>query len=321
MEPHRPIRLDQVQAARDHIAGVATRTPLLRLNHDDAPADIYLKLENLQPTGAFKLRGACNAMALATEQQLAGGAYTASSGNMAQAVAWNARRIGVDCTVVVPDTAPATKIAAVSRYGARIISVPFDDWWQILMTQRHPEIDGRFFIHPSSNANVMAGYGTIGLEILDDMPDVDAVAIPWGSGGLACALGSVFRILKPDTKLYAIELDTGAPLAASLAAGEPVEVPYEPSFVDGISGPSIPHEMWPLARKFLDGSLVVTRQDIVDAISLIADRNNVIAEGAGAAPVAAALRGMAGHGKVACIVTGGNLDAQKLVKVLGGEVP
>jgi threonine dehydratase len=260
-------------------------------------------------------------MAMATEQQLRDGSYTASSGNMAQAVAWNARRMGVGSTVVVPDTAPTTKIAAVSRLGANIISVPFDDWWQILMTQRHPAIDGKFFLHPSSNVNVMAGYGTIGLEILDDLPDVDAVAIPWGSGGLACALGSVFRALKPDTRLYAIELNAGAPLSASLAAGQPVEVPYEPSFVDGISGPSIPHEMWPLAHRFLDGSLVVTLQDIVDAIGLLVDRNNIVAEGAGAAPVAAALRGLAGHGKVACIVTGGNIDAKKLIKILGGEVP
>jgi threonine dehydratase len=260
-------------------------------------------------------------MAMATASELAGGAFTASSGNMAQAVAWNARRIGVQCTVVVPDTAPATKLAAVTRLGANVITVPFDEWWQILITQHHRTIDGRFFLHPSSNANVMAGYGTIGTEILEDLPDVDAVVIPWGSGGLACALGSVFRVLKPDTRLYAVELDTGAPLAASLAAGQPVEVPYEPSFVDGISGPSIPHEMWPLAQRFLDGSLVVTLRDIVDAIAVAVERNNVVAEGAGAAPIAAALRGLAGRGKVACIVTGGNIDASKLSRVLCGEIP
>jgi len=321
VEPHRPIAVGQVQQARRHTEGVVTRTPLLRLNDDTAPVEVFLKLENLQQTGAFKLRGACGAMAMASAAQLADGVYTASSGNMAQAVAWNSRRLGVECTVVVPDTAPSTKLAAVARLGARIISVPFDEWWQTLMTQRHPIIDGKFFLHPSSNANVMAGYGTIGMEILEDLPDVDAVLIPWGSGGLACATGSVFRALKPETKLYAIELDTGAPLAASLKAGEPVEVPYTASFVDGISGPSIPHEMFPLAKRFLDGVLVVSLDDIAEAIRRMVDKNNVVAEGAGAAPVAAATKGMAGPGKVVCIVTGGNIDALKLSRILAGEVP
>jgi threonine dehydratase len=321
IEAHKQIPLESVRAARDRISGIVTRTPLLCLNHDQAPADIFLKLENLQPTGAFKLRGACNAMAMATDTQLANGVYTASSGNMAQAVAWNSRRMGVSCTVVVPDNAPETKLAAVSRLGADIITVPFNDWWQVLLTHQYPPLEGKLFLHPSSNPHVMAGYGTIGLEILEDLPDIETVLIPWGSGGLACALGSIFRVLKPETKLYAVELDTGAPLAASFAVGEPVEVPHKPSFVDGISGPSLPHEMWPLASQLLDGSLIVTLEDIVCAIAVIADRNNVIAEGAGAAPVAAALLGMAGDGKIACIVTGGNLDAKKLNKVLDGQVP
>jgi threonine dehydratase len=318
---HEPILVKDVRLARRNILGVVHRTPLLPLNYDQAPAGIYMKLENLQPTGAFKLRGAANAMAMATEVELADGVFTSSSGNMAQAVAWNARRLGVPCTVLVPDTAPATKVAAVARMGAKIISVPFDEWWEILITQQHPLIEGRFFVHPSSNADVMAGYGTIGLEILEDLPDVDAVLVPWGSGGQACALGSLFRALKPDTKIYAVEVDTGAPFAASLSAGHPVEVPFTPSFVDGMSGPSLPQEMWPVASRVLEGSLVVTLQDIVDAIGLIADRNNFIAEGAGAAPVAAALRGMAGGGKVACVITGGNLDVEKLKVILDGQVP
>ena len=319
--PNKPDTLEAVQSALARIAGIATRTPLLPLNIDEAPAEIYLKLENLQPIGAFKLRGACNAMAMATKAQLLGGVYTASSGNMAQAVAWNARRLGVNCTVVIPDTAPETKVASVTRIGAEIITVPFDEWWHILITQQHPLIDGKFFLHPSSNMNVMAGYGTIGLEILEDLPDVDTVLVPWGSGGMACALSSVFRSLKPETKVIAVELDTGAPFAASLEAGHPVEVPYTPSFVDGISGPSLPIEMWPVAHQYLAGCLVVTLQDIVDAIGLIADRNNVIAEGAGAAPVAAAFKGMLGSGKIACVVSGGNLDTNKLIKILQGQIP
>jgi threonine dehydratase len=321
MEPHQRISLEEVQAARDRIAGTIVRTPLLRLNDDQTPAEIFLKLENLQPIGAFKIRGAYNAMVMATKEQLARGVFTSSSGNMAQAVAWTSRRMGVDCTAVVPDNAPQTKLAAVRRLGAGIVSVPFETWWDILMTHDYPPLKDRLYLHPSSNHNVMAGYATIALEILEDLPDVDAIIIPWGSGGLACGLGSIMRSLKPETRLYACEVDTGAPLAASFAAGEPVEVPHTPTFIDGISGRSIPHEMWPLASQLLDGSLVVTVEDIMQAIRILAERNNVIAEGAGAAPVAAALAGMAGRGKVACIITGGNIDMGKLIKVLAGQVP
>ncbi len=321
IKPHRPVTLAEIEEARHRIGDVVTRTPLVPLNDDRSPAEIFLKLENLQPIGAFKIRGACNAMAMATPSQLADGVYSASSGNMAQAVAWNARRLGVPCTVIIPDTAPTTKVAAVSRLGAKIVTVPFDEWWEILITQQHPLIDGKFFLHPSSNINVMAGYGTIGQEILEDLPEVEAVLIPWGSGGMACAIGSYLRNLNPDIKIYAVELDTGAPFAASLEAGHPVEVPYTPSFVDGISGPSLPQEMWAVASEYLDGSLVVSLQDIVEAIGLLVNSNNVIAEGAGAAPVAAALKGMARAEKVACVVSGGNLDPEKLVKILQGQVP
>ena len=320
-EPLERTTLKEAQAARERIAGVITRTPLLRLNSDQVSTEVFLKPENLQPTGAFKLRGACNAIVMADAQKLEKGVYTASSGNMAQAVAWMARRMGVHCTAVVPDNAPTTKLAVVARLGAEIIAVPFEEWWQILMAGRYSPLEGRLFLHPSCDRSVMAGYGTIALEILEDLPDLDAIVIPWGSGGQACAVGSIIRELKPEIRVYAVEVDTGAPLAASFAAGKPVEVAHTPSFVDGISGKSIPREMWPLASQLLDGSLVVSLEDIVRAIGVIAEGNNIIAEGAGAAPVAASLAGLAGRGKVACIVTGGNIEPSKLIKVLAGEVP
>src|SRR6266571_9494777 len=223
-----PPSLAEIRAARERVAGIARRTPLVRLNVEDAPAEIHLKLENLQPIGSFKLRGAGNAMAVAAPAELARGVCTASAGNMAQGVAWCARQRGVPCTVVMPDHAPQTKLAAVERLGARAIKVPFDVWWQTLVDRRYPGIEG-VFIHPVSDRAVMAGNGTIGLEILEDLPDVDAVLIPYGGGGLSSGIASALRALRPPAKVYACEVETAAPLAASLAAGEPREVAYTPA--------------------------------------------------------------------------------------------
>ena len=315
-----PIPLPEIEAAANRIAGSALRTPLLRLPVDDAPAEIYLKLENLQPIGSFKLRGAGNALARTSAEQLAGGVVTASAGNMAQGVAWNARRLGIACHVVVPDHAPKTKLEAIRRLGGTIVKAPFDRWWQIIVSGGFDELPG-LFIHPVSNRDVIAGNGTIGLEILDDLPDVDAVVIPYGGGGLSSGIASAIRARKPDTRIYAVEVETAAPLAASLAAGRPVEVEYQPSFVDGIGGKSVLPEMWELARGALDGSLLVSLDEVRDAIRLLAERQRVIAEGAGAAALAAALAGRAGGGKVVCVVSGGNIDRQVLAEILSTPPP
>lgn len=320
MQPLEPIPLEAIRQAQARLKGAVLRTPLVRLNVDGAPAEIHLKLENLQPIGSFKLRGAGNAMAQIDPEDLAKGVYTASAGNMAQGVAWNARRLGVPCTVVVPDHAPETKLAAIERLGAEVIKVPFERWWQVIVEHRFEGLEGRF-IHPVSDPAVMAGNGTIGLEILEDLPEVDAVVIPYGGGGLSCGIASGLRALKPEVRVYACEVATAAPLAASLAAGRPVEIDYRPSFVDGIGGRSVLAEMWPLASRLLDDSLVVEVEAVAAAVRTLVERNRVVAEGAGAAPVAAALAGMAGQGKVVCVVSGGNIDTAKLVKILQGQVP
>ena len=320
MTPREPIPLDAIQAARERIKGATIRTPLVRLHVDDAPAEIYLKLENLQPIGSFKLRGASNAILQATPEQLAQGVWTASAGNMAQGVAWQARRMGLPCTVVGPDHAPETKIAAITRLGAKFIPVPFADWFAILSSHTYPGMDG-YFVHPVSDPNVMAGNGTIGLEILEDLPDMDTILIPYGGGGLSTGIASAVRALKPDTRLYACEVETAAPLAPSLAAGAPQEVSYTATFVDGIGGPSVLPEMWPVVSKLLDGSLVLPVAAVADAVRLLVERNRVVAEGAGATPVAAALSGQAGSGKVVCVVSGGNIDSAKLAKILLGQLP
>ncbi len=309
------IPLVAIQAAAERIAASVARTPLLPLPLDNAPAEIYLKLENLHPIGSFKLRGAGNAMALAAAGELAKGVYTASAGNMAQGVAWNARQLGIACQVIVPDHAPATKLAAIRRLGGQIIKVPFDRWWQVIVSGEFEGLDG-IFIHPVSNRHVIAGNGSIGLEILQDLPDVDAVLIPYGGGGLSLGIASALRALKPKARLYAVEVETAAPLAASLAAGYPVEVKYRPSFVDGIGGKSVLPEIWPLARELLDGSLLVSLDEVKRAIRLLAERQQVIAEGAGAAPLAAALAGRAGGGKLVCVVSGGNIDRKALAGIL-----
>ncbi|HLW02642.1 MAG TPA: pyridoxal-phosphate dependent enzyme [Ktedonobacterales bacterium] len=313
------IPLEQIRAAQARIASAVIRMPLVRLNVDTTPADIYLKLENLQPIGSFKLRGASNAMLLASREQLAAGVWTASAGNMAQGVAWQARRMGLPCTIVVPDHAPEAKLQAIRRLGGDIIKVPFAEWFQVLSTRRFAGMDG-LFVHPVSDPAVMAGNGTIGLEILEDLPDVDAVLVPFGGGGLSSGIASALRALKPKARIYACEAEPSAALSAALLAGSPKQIDYQASFIDGIGSPSVLADMWPLVSQLLDGSLVQTVDEIAAAIKLLAERNHIIAEGAGAASVAAALAGKV-QGKVVCIVSGGNLDAAKLVKILEGQTP
>ena len=314
-----PIGLEDIQAARERIAGSVIRTPLIKLNVDNTPAEIYLKLENLQPIGSFKLRGAANAIALATPEQLAKGVYTCSAGNMAQGVAWNARRLGIPSTAIVPDHAPETKLAAIKRLGGEIIKVPFDEWWNVMVTHQYAGMDG-LFVHPVSDPAVMAGNGTIGLEILEDLPDVDTIIIPYGGGGLSCGVATAVRAIKQNILIYAGEVETSAAFSGALEAGEKVAINYQASFVDGIGSGSVLDDMWPLAKMLLDGSLVMSLAEVADAIRLLAERNRVIAEGAGATPVAAALSGKAGGGKIVCIVSGGNIDFEKLTKIFKREI-
>ncbi len=315
-----PIPLNEIDAARERITPYIIQTPLVPLNVADAPAEIYLKLENLQAIGSFKIRGASNAMALSDPEQLKQGVVTASAGNMAQGVAFQARRLGIPCTVIAPDHAPAAKTDAIKQLGGKVIKVPFAEWWRVLGARHYPGVEG-VFIHPVSDPAVMAGNGTIGLEILEQHPDVDAVVIPYGGGGLSSGIASAIRVLKPAVKIYAAEVETAAPLSASLAAGKPVEVDYTPSFVDGIGSGALLPEMWSLVKKLLDGALVSSLAEIANAIRLLHKHNQVIAEGAGAASVAAALAGKAGNGKVVCVVSGGNIDADKLTKILQGKLP
>jgi threonine dehydratase len=222
---------------------------------------------------------------------------------------------------VVPETAPEAKLAAIRRLGADYVKVPFDQWWQVMSDGGYEPLADRLFIHPFLDPAVMAGNGTIGLEIAEDLPDTDAVIVPFGGGGLSCGIASAIRALRPEAKVFACEVETAAPLSASLAAGRPVEAPYTPSFVDGIGSKSLVEAIWPLARSLLAGSLVVSPAQTATVIRLLAERNHVVAEGAGATPVAAALMGAAGSGKVVCVVSGGNIDPAKFARIVAGQQP
>ncbi len=313
------VSLQDIKDAQQRIRGKVNRTPLIRFYNDDLPGEIYLKLENLQPIGSFKLRGAYNAISTADRSLLNDGVYTASAGNMAQGVAWNARMMNIPCTVIVPDHAPQTKLDAITRLGAKFIKIPFNDWWQVLVTRKFEGMKG-LFIHPVSDPAVIAGNGTVGLEILEDLPDVDTVIVPYGGGGLISGIATAIKTIKPGVKVFASEVETAAPLAPSLAAGEPVKVLYTPSFVDGMGSAGLLAEMWPLVSKLANGSIVLSLKQIADAIKLLMERTRVIAEGAGGSSFAAALTGEAGTGKIVCVISGVNIDAEKLIKILSGTM-
>jgi threonine dehydratase len=310
------IPLAEIERARERIAGAAVRTPLVRL----PDTDIWLKLENLQPIGSFKIRGATNAIRAASPEELAGGVVTASAGNMAQGVSWAAREAGVPATIVVPDHAPQTKIDAIERLGGRVLAVPFEQWWQAIVESRFEGADG-LFVHPVQERLVMAGNGTIGLELVEDLPDVDTVLVPFGGGGLSTGIASAVKALRPDVQVYGVDPETGPALSGAFDAGEPAAVEYAPSFVDGSGSRGVLESMWPHVSNALDGAHVATLAETADAVRLLAERIRVVAEGAGALALAVALSGRAGGGRIVCIVSGGNIDANVLARILNGEEP
>jgi threonine dehydratase len=313
------IPLDEIRRARERIADSVARTPVLRVDVD-APCEIWLKLECLQPIGSFKLRGALSAVRAASSAELADGVVTASAGNMAQGVAWAAREAGVRARIVAPENAPRTKLDAVERLGGEVIPVPHEVWWQTMVDRGHPDVGG-MFVHPVEDDAVMAGNGTIGLELVEDLDAFDAVVIPWGGGGLTTGIASAVKSLRPDARIVTAEPATAAPFAASFAAGAPAEIEFEPSFVDGAGGRALLPTMWERTHGLVDAAAAIPLDDVAAAMRVLASRARVVAEGAGALALAAAMRGDAGEGRVVCIVSGGNVDATVLAAVLAGETP
>jgi threonine dehydratase len=317
LEPVRPITLAEIRAARERIAGIVVRTPLVRLDLGPDAPDIRLKLENLQPISAYKLRGAANAVALLSDAERARGVWTISAGNAGQGVAYAARKAGVACTVVAIETAPAAKLERMKALGARLVPVPYADAWKALEARAFPGVEGTF-IHPFDDHDFIAGHATMGLEIVEDVPDVAAVIAAIGGGGLITGVGSAVKALKPAVRVFGAEPETAAPAALSFATGSPqVFKDWKATFVDGAGGQSLFPRMWERMRPVVDGCIVVTLEETKRAMRMMAERIRVIAEGAGALPLAAALTGKAGRGPIVAVVSGGNIDLQKFSELIG----
>jgi threonine dehydratase len=313
----RPITLAEIRAARERIAGIAVRTPLVRLDLGPEAPDIRLKLENLQPISAYKLRGAANAVALLSEVERARGVWTISAGNAGQGVAYAARRAGIPCTVVAIETAPAAKLDRMTALGARLVLVSYAVAWKALEERSFPGVEGTF-VHPFDDHNFIAGHATMGMEIVEDVPDVAAVIAAIGGGGLITGVGSAVKALKPEVQVFGAEPETAAPAALSFARGSPqVFTEWKATFVDGAGGQSLFPRMWERMRPVVDGCIVVTLEETKRAMRMMAERIRVIAEGAGALPLAAALTGKAGRGPIVAIVSGGNIDLQKFTELIG----
>jgi threonine dehydratase len=316
LEPVRAITLDEVRAARERIAGTIVRTPLIRLELGPDYPDIRLKLENLQPINAYKLRGAANAVAMLPDAERQRGVWTISAGNAGQGVAYAARKAGVPCTVVYIETAPASKIERMRALGARLVPVSYDRAWQALEDRAYPGVDGTF-IHPFDDHDFIVGHATMGLEILEDAPDTTAVIGSIGGGGLIAGVGSAVKALKPGISVWGAEPETAAPAALSFAKGSPQAFKdWKASFVDGAGGQSVFPRMWQRMTPVVDGYIVVTLEETRHAMRLMAEKARVIAEGAGALPLAAALTGKAGRGPIVAIVSGGNIDLKKFAELV-----
>jgi len=316
LETVRPIELSEIREARKRIAKTILRTPLVRLELGPAFPEIRLKLENLQPINAYKLRGAANAVALLSDAERKRGVWTISAGNAGQGVAYAARQAGVPCTVVLIETAPESKIERMRTLGAKLIPVPYDVAWKALEERSFPGAEGTF-VHPFDDHNFIAGHGTMGLEILEDAPDTVAVIASIGGGGLITGVGSAIKALKPEMKIFGAEPETAAPAALSFEKGSPqVFKNWQASFVDGAGGQSMFPRMWDRMNPVVDGYIVVSLEDAKKAMRLMAEKVRIISEGAGALPVAAALSGKAGKGPIVAIISGGNIDMKKFCELI-----
>jgi threonine dehydratase len=313
--PIRPIELVDIEAARERVAATVLRTPLVKIDAGDG-RDIFLKLENLQPTNAYKIRGATNAVAKLTDEERAKGVWTISAGNAGQGVAYAARQYGVPCTVVAIETAPQTKLDRMRALGATIVPVSYERAWVAAEEHAFEGLDGTF-VHPFDNHDFIAGHGTMGLEILEDCPDVATVICAIGGGGLISGVGSAIKARRSDVKVIGAEPETAAPYAYSLQQGAPSRFPdWQASFVDGAGGKSVTTRMWQRMRPLVDGTITVTLDQTRDAMRLIAEKSRTIAEGAGALSLAAALTGQAGDGPIVCVISGGNIDLAKFAELI-----
>lgn len=315
------VSLEEIRNARKRLGSLVLRTPLIPLDPSAGRGGVFLKLENLQPTGSFKVRGAGNSLFAALAKGAVEGVYTTSAGNMAQALAWHAQRMGVPCTTIVPDTAPQSKLAGIRRFGAQIIQLPWDDVWNIGMSGQYPPLGKSLYVPPFNHPDMIAGNGTIGIEIFEDLPEVQTVFVPIGGGGLITGIASALKALKPTVRVIAVEPETAAPFAASLKAGKASQVTRTASFVDGSGAANVLPEMWARLSGLVRESRVVSLEDTASAIRFLFERHHVVAEGAAGTAVAAALREPGDSSVSVAVVSGGNIDPGKLMTILSGSIP
>lgn len=316
-----PISLEAIRTARDRLGTSVLRTPLIPLDSSDGRRRVFLKLENLQPTGSFKVRGSGNSILAALERGPVKGVYTTSAGNMAQALAWHAQGLRVPCTTIVPDTAPQAKLAGIRRFGAEILQLPWDEVWDITLNGVYPPLQDRLYVPPFNHPDMIAGNGTIGLEIFEDLPDVESVVVPIGGGGLVTGIASALKALDSSVRVIAVEPETAAPFAASLKAGQACHVQRSPSFVDGSGASSVFPQMWERLNGLVKESRVISLNDTASAIRFLFERHRVVAEGAAGTAVAAARREDNDASISVAVVSGGNIDPGKLMTILSGSVP
>ena len=316
IDPVRPIAIEDIEQARERIASTVLRTPLVKLDLGSDAPEVWLKLENLQPTNAYKIRGATNAIASLSDEERSRGVWTISAGNAGQGVAYAARKFGIPSTVVAIETAPQTKLDRMRALGATIVPVSYQDAWKAAESHSFAGLDGTF-VHPFDNHDFIAGHATMGLEIVEDLPEVATVIAAIGGGGLITAVGSAIKARRPDAKVIGAEPETAAPYAYSLARGAPQWFPdWQASFVDGAGGKSVTERMWQRMRPVTDGAITVTLDETREAMRLIAEKSRTLAEGAGALSLAAALTGKAGDGPIVCVVSGGNIDLAKFAELV-----
>jgi len=313
--------LELALAAQARSREVVRATPVVPLHGEHAEVLCSLKLECLQDTGSFKIRGAANAIRIAADINPAMPVYTVSAGNMGAALARAANLMGVRAVVVVPDTAPATKLAGIKRWGAKVLPIPYEAWWQAVVDHRWEPLHDHLFVHPFADVNVMAGNATAAVEIVEQVPDVEEIICAFGGGGLICGIAAAIKALRPRVRIVAAEVETAAPVTAAFSHGGPVDVAYRATFIDGCGSRRVTDEMWELARGLIDDTVIVSPEQVAAAIRLLIDRCSVVAEGAGAVPVAAALASGRRDPRTVCIVSGGNIDAAKLTTIMSGKVP
>ena len=321
MSPEGPIPIDSIRTARDRLGSLVLRTPLIPTESHGEKHRLLLKLENLQPTGSFKVRGAGNSLIAAQERGPLRGVYTTSAGNMAQALAWHAQRMGVPCTTIVPDTAPEAKLAGIRRYGADILQLPWDEVWQITLRADYPPFRDRLYVPPFNHPDMMAGNGTVGLEIFEDLPEVETVYVAIGGGGLIGGIASALRAVKPSVRVIAVEPETATAFTVSLREGRASEVKRTPSFVDGSGSSSVFPQIWARLHGLVTESRIVSLEETASSIRYLFERHRIVAEGAAGTAVAAARRESKEAGVSVAVVSGGNIDPAKLWAILSGAIP